>query len=142
MASLHLSVIIDCDVTSAWDALRDFGALHTRLAPGFVTDCQLADEARMVTFHNGMTILERFVSSDDTRRRLVWSVVGAPFDHHNGAATVAADGEGRCRFEWQADVLPDVLAGDLEPMMREGLAAIKRHLEAGADSRASTRLST
>jgi len=142
MASVHLSTIINCDVASAWDALQDFGALHTRLAPGFVTDCQLAGEARIVTFHNGMSVRERFVSSDDAQRRLVWSVVGPPFEHHNGAATVSpdgADGEGHCRFEWQADMLPDVLAGELEPMMREGLAAIKRHLEAGAASRTSMR---
>lgn len=139
MASIHLSVAINCSVASAWSALRDFGALHTRLAPGFVADCQLAGDARMVTFHNGMIVRERFVSSDDTRRRLVWSVVGAPFEHHNGVASVSPDGEGRCLFDWQADVLPDVLASELEPMMRDGLAAIRRHLEADADSRGSTR---
>jgi hypothetical protein len=142
MASVRLSTIINCDAASAWDALRDFGALHTRLAPGFVTDCQLADGARIVTFHNGMSVRERFVSSDDARRRLVWAVVGAPFEHHNGAATVAPDGAGRCRFEWQADMLPDMLAGEIEPMMREGLAAIKHHLEAGAAARTSMRHDT
>ena len=132
MASILLDVVIDCDVADAWEALRDFGALHTRLALDFVVACHVDSETRVVTFHNGMTVRERFVSSDDTRRRLVWSAIGTPFEHHNGAATVSAYGENRCLFAWQADLLPDALAVDLEPMMREGLAAIKRHLESGA----------
>lgn len=139
MASILLNVVIDCDVADAWDALRDFGALHTRLAPGFVVACHVDSETRVVTFHNGMTVRERFVSSDDTRRRLVWTVIGAPFDHHNGAATVSAYGEDRCLFEWQADLLPDALARDLEPMMRDGLGAIKQHLESGVDRDVATR---
>lgn len=139
MASLLLNLVIHCDVADVSDALRNFGALHTRLAPGFVAACQGVHETRVVIFHNGMTLRERFVSCDDARRRLVWSVIGVPFDHHNGASAVSAYGEDRCPFEWQADLLPDALAGDLEPMMRDGLAAIKQHFESGAARDAAMR---
>lgn len=38
MASIRRETVIDCSPEQAWDALRDFGAVHIRLAPGFVTD--------------------------------------------------------------------------------------------------------
>jgi hypothetical protein len=41
MASVHREVRIERPVAAVWDALADVGALHTRLVPGFVTDCRL-----------------------------------------------------------------------------------------------------
>ena len=37
MASIHKDIPIDAPPDDVWDAVRDFGALHTRLVPGFVT---------------------------------------------------------------------------------------------------------
>ena len=36
MASIHKDISIDASPADVWDAVRDFGAVHTRLAPGFV----------------------------------------------------------------------------------------------------------
>jgi hypothetical protein len=36
-----------------WDAVRDFGALHHRLVPGFVVEARLEGDDRVVTFFNG-----------------------------------------------------------------------------------------
>ena len=41
MASVHCEIVIERPPAEVWDALADVGALHTRLAPGFVTDCRL-----------------------------------------------------------------------------------------------------
>ena len=38
MASIHKDIPINAPAHETWDAVRDFGAVHTRLAPGFVTD--------------------------------------------------------------------------------------------------------
>ena len=38
MASIHREIWIDTPPERAWDALRDVGAIHTRLARGFVVD--------------------------------------------------------------------------------------------------------
>ena len=39
--------------------MRDFGALHERLVPGFVVDCRLdGDGGRLVTFFNGAVARE------------------------------------------------------------------------------------
>src|SRR5882672_11744453 len=53
MASIHKDILIDANPNDVWDALRDLGALHTRLVPGFVTDTKLDGDARIVTFANG-----------------------------------------------------------------------------------------
>jgi hypothetical protein len=76
MASIRREVRIDARPETAWEALRDVGALHTRLVPGFVTDVRLEDGARVVTFGNGMVARELIVDVDDEARRLVWCVVG------------------------------------------------------------------
>ena len=129
MASIHREILIDARPEDVWDALRDIGAIHTRLAPGFVTDVRLEDGARVVTFGNGAVARELIVDIDDQARRLSWSVVGGPMTHHNASAQVFADGDGRSRFVWIADLLPHQLAPSIAGMIDQGLAAIKRHLE-------------
>jgi hypothetical protein len=53
MASIRREVPIEVAADTLWDAVRDVGALHTRLVVGFVTDCRLEGNARIVTFSNG-----------------------------------------------------------------------------------------
>ena len=98
--------MIEARPDEVWAALRDWGALHRRLAPGFVTDTRLDGEDRIVTFAGGLVVREVLVALDDERRRLVWTVVDGPYSHHNGAAQVHAEGSGS-RFVWTADLLPD-----------------------------------
>ena len=129
MASIHREVRIQADPATVWDALRDVGALHRRLAPGFVTDVRLDDGARVVTFGNGVVAREVIVDVDDERRRLVWSAVGGRMTHHNASAQVFPYGEGHSRFVWIADLLPHEVAPAIAAMMDQGLAAIKRTLE-------------
>lgn len=131
MASIQREVRIACPAGRAWDALRDVGALHTRLVPGFVTDTRLDGGDRIVTFGNGMVARERIVTLDDEARRVVWSVVGAPFTHHNASAQVLPDPEGDngCRFVWIADLLPDEIAGHVTAMIEQGIGVIKATLE-------------
>src|SRR5262245_16883092 len=107
MASIHREVRIAASPELAWDALRDVGALHTRLVPGFVADTKLVEGARIVTFGNGMVAKELLIDVDEARRRVAWSVVGSELmTHHNASAQVFADGAGHCRFVWIADLLP------------------------------------
>jgi carbon monoxide dehydrogenase subunit G len=132
MASIHREVLIQADPETVWDALSDVGALHRRLAPGFVTDVRLEEGARVVTFGNGLVAREVIVDIDDKARRLVWSVVGGRMTHHNASAQVLPDGEGGSRFVWIADLLPHELAPGIAAMMEQGLAVIKRTLEGGS----------
>ena len=133
MATIHHEVHIAADPAVVWDAVRDVGALHTRLVPGFVTDTVVETEplARLVTFASGQVLREVIVSSDDSARRLVWTIVGAPVAHHNGAIQVFDAGDGGSRVVWMADVLPHSLAEVFGPSMAKGLAIMRTHLEAG-----------
>lgn len=132
MASIYKDARIDIEPGEAWDALRDFGALHQRLAKGFVTDARLEGTDRIVTFFDGTVLRERLVSVDDDGRRLVWSIVDGPYSHHNGSAQIFCDADRRTWFVWTADVLPDETAVRTAEMMDRGLAAIKDTLESAA----------
>ena len=68
MASIHKDIPIDAPAHEVWDAVRDFGALHTRLVPGFVLDTKLDGDVRIVTFANGTVAREQLVDCDDARR--------------------------------------------------------------------------
>jgi hypothetical protein len=132
MASIHREIVIEVSPELAWDALRDIGALHTRLAPGFVTDVKLEQGARLVTFGNGRVARELIIDVDDERRRVVWSVVGGRMTHHNASAQIIPEGPARCRFVWIADLLPHELAPAITGMIEQGLAVIKPTLERAA----------
>ena len=129
MASICREFQVKARPEDVWAAARDVGALHLRLAQGFVVDTRLEEGARIVTFANGLVARELIVDIDDDARRLVWATVGGRMSHYNASLQVFADGEGRCRAIWIADLLPHELAGPIGAMIDEGCAAIKRTLE-------------
>ena len=112
-----------------WDAIRDVGAIHRRLVPGFVVDCRLEGDSRYITFANGMTMREVIVSVDDQTRRHAWSARGEPLTHHNASIQVFADGDEKCRVVWIADLMPNEVADTVGEMISQGLAAMKQTLE-------------
>ncbi len=134
MASIHREIVIDAGADQVWGALRDVGALHTRLVKGFVTDCRLEREVdgdvRIVTFANGVVARERIVSVDDDLRRVAWSAAGGRLSHHHASAQVVDAGGGRSRVRWVCDVLPDAMAPAIAGMIEHGLQAMKATLEA------------
>jgi carbon monoxide dehydrogenase subunit G len=135
MASIRREILIEADPAEVWAAVRDVGALHRRLAVGFVVDTRLEGDARIVTFANGLTVRELIVDIDDAARRLVWAALGGRMSHHNASFQVFADGAGRSRAVWTADFLPHDVAGPIGAMIDQGCAAIKRTLERRADAR-------
>lgn len=131
MASITKEVITDAPPEAVWDAVRDIGALHTRLVPGFVVDTKVVPGGRVVTFANGLVVEEPIISSSDALRRLVWTSrrEGLPLSHYNGAVQVHARAAGGSRVEWTADFLPDSARGMLEPMLDAGAAAMTQALQ-------------
>jgi hypothetical protein len=129
MASIRKETLIDVGPDDVWAALRDWGALHKRLVPGFVVDARLDGADRIVTFFNGAVVRERLVDLDDRARRLVWSIIDGPYMHHNGCAQVFAHGDDYARFVWITDLLPNELAARTAELMEHGTTVIKRTLE-------------
>jgi Polyketide cyclase / dehydrase and lipid transport len=74
MASIHKDISLDAGSGEVWAAVRDFGALHTRLVPGFVRDTRLEGHGvRIVTFANGNVVRELLIDCDEARKRLVYA---------------------------------------------------------------------
>src|SRR5215469_8336210 len=89
MATIRSELKTRAPASEVWSAIRDIGALHTRLVPGFVADTKLEPGARVVTFVNGVTLREPIVTLDDETRRLVWTHEGGRARHYNGALQVS-----------------------------------------------------
>jgi carbon monoxide dehydrogenase subunit G len=135
MASIRRDILIRVPPAEAWDAIRDVGALHTRLVPGFVRDTRLEPGARIVTFGSGRVLRERIVDCDDAARRLVWSIEDAWLAHHNASLQVLAEGPG-ARVVWIADLPPHEAGPLVAGFMEQGLATMRRTLEGGLDGMA------
>jgi carbon monoxide dehydrogenase subunit G len=129
MASIRREIVTKARPDDVWAALRDIGALHTRLVPGFVKDTQVEGESRIVTFSNGMVVRELIVDVNDEQRRVVWSAVGGALTHHNGSAQVFLEDGGKSRVVWIADLLPHEMAGPISSLMDEGMKAMKAALD-------------
>ncbi len=129
MATVTRSVDVALKPAQVWDAVRDWGHVHQRLCPGVLTDCQVEEGARTVTFAGGLMAREQIVAVDDEARRLVWSVVEIQLpSHHNGAMQVLDEGAGS-RIVWTADLLPHDAAERVAGFMDLGCAAMKTTLE-------------
>ena len=132
MASIHKEIPIDAHPDDVWAALRDFGAVHTRLAPGFVTDARIDGDARIVTFANCMVAREQLVDCDEARRRLVYAIANERVSHYSASVQVIAEGEARCRLVWIIDILPNELAAYVQGQTKEAVAAIHRAFPSAA----------
>jgi len=129
MASIRRETQVAASAAQIWEVVRDIGAIHRRLVPGFVTDCRLEGDARIVTFGNGVVAREVIVDLDDAARRVAWSATGGRLSHHNASLQVFEEGDGRSRLVWIADLLPNEMAGPVAGMIDEGMRVMKKTLE-------------
>ena len=130
MASISREIVTRATPDAVWDAIRDIGALHTRLVPGFVTDTELIPGGRRVTFGNGLVVEEPIIDYDDKNRRLAWTATGEglPLSHYNAAVQVFSQEHGS-RIVWTADLLPHDAAEMVASMMDQGMAVMARTLD-------------
>ena len=132
MASIHKNIPIDAPANHVWDAVRDFGALHTRLVPGFVLDTKLDGEARIVTFANGTVARELLIDCDDARQRLAYAIVSERMKHYSASVQVLPDGDANSRVIWTVDVLPHEIAPYIGGQMDQGVLAMQKALRRAA----------
>ena len=129
MATIRSELKTRAAASEVWSAIRDIGALHTRLVPGFVVDTKLELGARVVTFANGMVVREPIVTLDDEARRLVWTAEGDRARHYNAAVQVSELADGLTSVVWTADFLPDDIGGYMAQAIEAGMAAMQRTLD-------------
>ena len=129
MASIQKEIAIERSKEFVWDAIRDVGAIHKRLVPGFVVDCKLEGDSRSVTFANGMVVRELIVDIDNKTCRHSWSARSGSLTHHNASVQVFSEGDDKCRVVWIADLLPNEVAEAIDEMIQQGLDTMKQTLE-------------
>jgi Polyketide cyclase / dehydrase and lipid transport len=129
MASVYRKIMTTARADDVWSAIRDVGALHTRLVPGFVVDTKLEGAVRIVTFGNGMVVREPIVTVDDQAKRLVWSAEGGITQHYNASVQVSANDDGSSKVVWIADFLPDDAAAAISSAIDAGMAVMKSTLD-------------
>lgn len=129
MGTIYKEFAVNADAEFVWEALRDVGALHKRVARGFVADTALSGGVRTITFSNGYVAREQIVSIDNAHRRLVCSSIGGHASHHNSSFQVLDSFDGNARVLWITDVLPNDVLPVFEKMMEDGCAAMMQTLE-------------
>jgi len=127
MASIRNEVPLHASAAEVWDALRDFGAVHQRLVPGFVTDCRLDGDARVVTFVNGLVARELLVDCNDATRRLAYAIVGGRATFYGASVQVLERDTNSSTLVWVIDLLPNELAPAISAMAAQGAAAMQKH---------------
>ena len=131
MATIAKEIVTKAGPAAVWEAIRDVGALHTRLVPGFVVATELVPGGRRVTFANGAVVEEPIIDLNDDTRRLAWTAVGGSLGltHYNASAQVFPREAGGSRIVWTADLLPNDAAAVVGGMMEQGAAAMARALD-------------
>jgi hypothetical protein len=131
VASIRKETLIEARPEQVWAALRDVGAVHHRLLPGYVVDTQLDGDIRILTFPSGGVVRELIVAIDDDARRLAYAVIEGrmPLVHHHASFQVFAEGASRSRLVWITDVLPHALAAEIRLRVERGADIIKQTLE-------------
>lgn len=129
MATLEKEILIAADAKSVWQAVRDFGAVHERVAPGFLTALEMDKGDRVITFFNGMVARERLVTLDDETCRLVYAVVDGQASHYNAAVQVFPESD-RSRLVWTIDLLPNELAPAIGALMDHAAGFMAKTLSA------------
>jgi polyketide cyclase/dehydrase/lipid transport protein len=136
MGTVTKYIEVAASADEVWEAVRDYGAVHERVVPGFVVETKLEGSDRVVTFVTGAVARERLVALDHERRRLAYAVVESPlgFTHHQASVEIwpltsatSRDGaEDGCTIVWTSDFLPEDPGAIVEAMMGEGAAAMAR----------------
>jgi hypothetical protein len=136
VASIRTEILVEAPARRVWDAVRDVGAVHRRLVPGYVAETRMDGHVRTLILPNAGLVRELIVAVDDASRRMAYAVVESrqPLTHHHASFQVFPEGLDRSRLVWITDLLPDSLAGEVRARMERGAEVMKRTLEAEVPS--------
>ena len=118
-------------MSDVWRALGDV-ANAADTFPGILTDSRLQSaDQRVVTFSNGLVVVERILDIDDEHKRIAYSALSDNFVHHSASMQLSDAGDGRTRFVWITDFLPHEAGSFLEPLIDEGMRCFERRWDSG-----------
>lgn len=134
MPTVQKKTAIQASPEQVWDAVRDVGAFHLRLVPGYTENTLLDGNERTLILPDGGTVRELIVSIDDQERRMVFAVKEGrmPLLHHNASFQVLADNQGGSFLVWTTDFLPGELTEGIQAQVNRVSEVIKHTIEAAS----------
>lgn len=131
MATIRQDIVIEATPEQVWEAVRDVGAVHRRLLPGYVVATSIEGDTRLLTFPGGGVVRELIVAVDDEAHRLAYAVVESRMSlmHHHASFQVFAEGASYSRLVWITDVLPHELAAAIRLRVERGAIVMKETIE-------------
>lgn len=127
MATLRTHARIERPANEVWSAVSDAGsiaawfpAIATSSATATTRHCELAD---------GGALDEEIVTNDGELRRFQYRITnGLPVQSHLGTVDVLDDPSGALVI-YSTEITPDKLTDQVGPLLEDGLAGLKQHLE-------------
>lgn len=134
MASIRKEIIIEAQPEQVWSAIRDVGAVHRRLVPGYTADTRIEGANRTLILADGGIVRELIVAVDDEERRMAYAVIEArmQLEHHHASFQVYEESDGRSRLIWITDFLPHEYAAEIRIRVNRGAEIMKQTIEAEA----------
>lgn len=131
MPSIRKEIYVDRSPEQVWDAVRDVGAFHVRLVPGYTENTLLDGYERTLTLPDGGSVRELIVAVDEGERRMVFAVKEGrmPLLHHNASFQVFPDSDRGSVLVWVTDFLPEALAPQIQAQVDRVSAVIKQTIE-------------
>lgn len=110
-----------------WNAVSDAGDIASWF-PAIVTS-SATSSTRSCELTGGGSLEEEIVTNDAELRRFQYRITqGLPVQSHLGTIDVLDDPEGALVI-YSTEITPDELAGQVGPLIEDGLAGLKQHLE-------------
>ncbi|WP_217595187.1 SRPBCC family protein [Cohnella sp. GbtcB17] len=131
MPSIRKEIYVDRSPEQVWDAVRDVGAFHVRLVPGYTENTLLDGYERTLTLPDGGSVRELIVAVDEGERRMVFAVKEGrmPLLHHHASFQVFPDSGRGSMLVWVTDFLPEALAPQIQAQVDRVSAVIKQTIE-------------
>lgn len=133
MPTVRKDTYINVPPEQVWDAVRDVGAFHLRLVPGFTENTLVDGYERTLILADGSLVKEFIVSVDDQERRMAFAVKEGrlPLLHHHASFQVLPNDQGGSIFVWTTDFLPAELTEAIQAQADRVSEVIKQTVEAG-----------
>lgn len=134
MPTIHKEILIKASPEQVWDAVRDVGAVHRRLVPGYTENTLINGHERTLILPKGGMVRELIVSIDDKERRMAYTVKEGrmPLLHHHASFQAFPHGDNGTKLVWITDFLPEHLAAEIQARVHRGAEVMKETIEAEA----------
>lgn len=134
LPTIRKEIVIAASPEQVWDAVRDVGAVHHRLVPGYTENTLMDGNERTLVLPNGGMTRELIVSIDDAERRMAYAVVEGrmPLQHHHASFQVLAHDQTSSKLVWITDFLPEQLTAEIQVRVDRGAQVMKATIEAEA----------